>query len=59
MIVHEKNSMSFTYCNCFQLSTEVMTLLEEFKGQSVETYTFEMYTTFQRFIELSQHIEKE
>ena len=49
------NSMSVS----FQMSTEVITLLEDYKGQRVEAYTFEMYTTFQRLVELSQHIEKE
>lgn len=43
----------------FQLSTEVRTLLEGYKEQPVEAYTFEMYTTFQQLIELSQHIDKE
>ena len=37
----------------------MVTLLEDHKGKRVEAYTFEMYTTFQQFVELSQHIEKE
>ena len=55
--MHPYNSFAFQYF--FQLSTDVVTFLEDYKGQRVEAYTFEMYTIFQQFVELSQHIEKE
>ena len=53
-------SLSYVHYDfCCQLSKEVIEGLGKYKRQNPDTITFEIYTHFQRLVEISENADEE